>query len=306
MDNIKKISICIATYNRSEKLKKVVELLENQTMNKSYYEIIITDSYSTDGTKKVINELQNKYDNIIYKEDSKNVLAAKRNDGIKISNSDIIVFLDDDVFPRNDFVKAHYEANINNNDTFYCGQIRFDSDLVLKSNYYRFRDDQHLKDDSIDIDLPFNKIVVMNLSFRKSFIDEVGFVDERFVNYGSEDTEFGYRVVKKGYKLKYLNNAYAIHNESSSDIIEYSKKIALNSLYGKTVLNNINPNVLKELKQSRFDDINFINSFIFNNLFKKIIETYLIYTDKLKIFYSYILFKFYFYCVNYYTIKNNR
>ena len=293
------ISICIATYNRADKLKEIILLLENQTFDRSNYEIIVTDSYSNDNTKVVVQELTYKYNNIIYKDDCKNVLANKRNEGIKLAKSDIIVFLDDDVYPKENFIEAHYNANKSNVNVFYCGQIRFDSELVKKSNYYRFRDDQHLKDDCIGKDLSFNKIVVMNLSFKKDFIFKVGYVDERFINYGCEDTEFGYRVVKRGYKLRYLKDALAIHREDSRDIVEYSKKIAKNAVYGKKMLSEINPNALSELRQIKFDNKNFINFILFNDLFGKIAEFFLLISDKILFLYNYFLYKYYLYYINY-------
>lgn len=293
------ISICIATFNRASKLKDIILLLESQNFDRGNYEIIVTDSFSNDNTKTIMEELIKQYDNIIYKEDCKNILANKRNEGIKLSNSEIIVFLDDDVYPTNEFVRAHYEANIKNYDTFYCGQIRFDSELVNKSNYFKFRDDQHLKDNCIGKDLPFNKIVVMNLSFKKSFINKVGYVDERFINYGCEDTEFGYRVVNSGYKLRYLRDALAIHREDSRDIVEYSKKIAKNAMCGKKIINKINPNVLNTLVQIKFDNKNVINFILFNDLFGKIVEFYLLISDKISFLYNYYLFKYYLYYINY-------
>ena len=296
------ISICIATYNRAAKLKEIILLLENQTFDRSNYEIIVTDSYSNDNTKVIVQELTYKYNNIIYKEDCKNVLANKRNEGIKLAKSDIIVFLDDDVYPKENFIEAHYNANKCNVNVFYCGQIRFDSELVKKSNYYRFRDDQHLKDDSIDKDLSFNKIVVMNLSFKKDFIDKVGYVDERFINYGCEDTEFGYRVVHSGYKLRYLRDALAIHREDSRDIVEYSKKIDKNAIYGKTVLQQVNYKVLNELEQLKYDEINIKNTILFNWAFCAIVKFYLLVTDNISFAYCYILYKYYLFCVNYNSI----
>lgn len=296
----KKISVCIATYNRRKKLIDILLLLENQSMAISDYEIIITDSFSDDGTDVEVYNLQKKYNNIIYKRDCKNILANKRNEGIKLSNSNIILFMDDDVYPYDrNFIHNHYIANINNEKYFFCGQIRFDKNLVKEYNYYRFRDEQHLKNNSIGIDLPFNKIVVMNLSFKKEFINHVGYLDERFINYGCEDTEFGYRIVNSGFKLRYLENALAIHREDSKDIVEYSNKIAKNAIYGKKVLKEINEQVLNDLEHNRFDKKNIINTFFFNDFFGSFVKKYLIIFDKINLFYNYYLYKYFLYYINY-------
>ncbi len=294
------ISVLIATYNRCSNLINIIDLLENQTLPKNQFEIIVTDSFSSDGTKEAVNLKKLEYNNIVYKEDCENILANKRNQGIKLAKSRVVLFLDDDVYPYDKhFLKNHYKANLNNNDTFYCGQVRFDAQLVEKSNYFRFRDDQHLKNDSIGIDLPFNKIVVMNLSFKKEFISSVGYVDERFVNYGAEDTEFGYRIVKNGFKIRYLDDAIAIHRENSKDIVEYSRKIAKTAMYGKKTLREINENVLNELTQSKFDKKNIFNNFLFNDFLGNMVKIFLIGTDKIRILYNYYLYKYYLFYVNY-------
>lgn len=295
-----KLSVLIATYNRKDDLRNILEILENQSMPQDQYEIIITDSFSNDGTKEMVQELQNDYNNIIYIEDCKNILANKRNVGIKMAKGDTIVFLDDDVYPyKEDFLERHYKANINNCNTFFCGQVRFDPELVKKSNYYRFRDDQHLKDDSINKELKFNKIVVMNLSFKKEFINTVGYVDERFINYGCEDIEFGFRIFKKGFHLKYLSTAKAIHREKSNSILEYSKKIIKAKNSGQTVLYSICPEIQDYMFQSVFAKKCFVNLLLFNRFNLKLIEHFLLFTNSIKICYNYLLYKYYLYCVAY-------
>ena len=131
----------------------------------------------------------------------------------------------------------------------------------------------------------------MNLSFKKEFIEKLGYVDERFINYGCEDTEFGYRIVKNGYKLRYLKDALAIHREASKDIVEYGTKIAKNAMYGKKTLIEINHRVLDELIQSRFDRISIVNTMLFNSFCRKLVEKYLVLTDKIHIAYNYYLYK---------------
>lgn len=242
-----KVSICIATWLRKTKLKEIIELLEHQSLQRDLYEIIVIDSNSPDGTNALMEDFCKTYNNIKYIRDSKNILATKRNLGIENASGDIIVLMDDDVYPDQDFVLSHYTANENNKDTFYCGQIRFPYELCQKSNYYRFRDQQHLSVNDSNKVLAFNKIVAMNLSFKKEFIEQTGSFDERFVGYGCEDIEFGYRIIQNGYKLEYLEDALAIHMEDCADILEYGKKLYKSGLYGHRVLKTVCPMILDTL-----------------------------------------------------------
>lgn len=287
-----KISVCIATWNRKEMLCEIIEQLEHQTMKQDEYEIIVVDSNSSDGTYLEIRKLMLIYKNIVYIQDAPNILAAKRNIGIKFSRSEIIVFMDDDVYPNNNFLEAHYRANLENECTFYCGQIRFDPYKVKTSNYYRFRDEQHLGIKDVDYNLKFNQIVVMNLSFKKKFLRKTGFVNENFLGYGCEDMDFGYRVISSGFDIKYLPEAKCIHNEKSSDIIQYGVKLYKTGLYGERALRKYCFPAYKKLHGKTHDFLGLILSLPF---IKHMLSKYLLMSDSNPKLYNYYLYKAYLY-----------
>ena len=55
---MKKISIVIPTYNSALTIKKTLKSIFDQTYKN--FEVIIVDSYSTDGTKKIIKSFKKK------------------------------------------------------------------------------------------------------------------------------------------------------------------------------------------------------------------------------------------------------
>ncbi|MBP5460552.1 MAG: glycosyltransferase family 2 protein [Lachnospiraceae bacterium] len=220
MKSTLKVSVCISTWSRKSKLSKIIQRLEQQSFPRDLYEIVVIDSNSPDGTDRMVEEMNNVYGNIVYVKDTVNILAAKRNEGLAHSSGEIIIFIDDDVFPTHRFIEAHYKAYQNSENTFFCGQIRFPARLCRSSNYFRFRDEQHLKKRDEGKDLPYNRIVVMNLSGPRALFEQVGDFDERFIGYGGEDQEFGYRLCKKGYKLRYAGNALAFHLDDTEDIVD--------------------------------------------------------------------------------------
>ena len=304
----KRISICISTWCRKDYLREIIHLLQDQTIPQSDYEIIVCDSYSPDGTKEVMEELCKRYSNIRYLNTKKNVLAVKRNMGIRASESPIVVFMDDDVFPTNHFVEAHLSAHEDTDGVVFCGQIRFQQEWVKRSNYYRYRDDCHLgeKDRPIWDDLPFNKIVVMNLSFKKDeLLNKVGFVDERFIGYGGEDTEFGYRITKSGLKLVYLEKALAYHYEKSPSIVAFGEKIFRSGRDGARTLNDIDPNIVGATQLGLLDSStefgencrNIFKKKVFNLLVNKpmanLIAWVLVNTDNLRFCYNHQLYRYY-------------
>ena len=68
------LSICIPTYNRAKYLKKSIESVICQEEFKSgKVEIVISDNASTDGTEQVGKEYSDRYENIIYHRNEKNI-----------------------------------------------------------------------------------------------------------------------------------------------------------------------------------------------------------------------------------------
>ena len=297
-----KISVCIATWKRANKLREIMELLENQSIANEEYEIIVVDSNSPDNTEEVVLQFQLKYSNVTYVKDASNILASKRNVGVAKSKGDIIVFMDDDVYPSYGFIEAHLKANITPSKTFFCGQIRFPAEDVSRSNYYYFRDQQHLKDTDIGRLLPFNNIVVMNLSFRKEYYAATGGVNEAFIGYGCEDIDFGWRVIKAGFIIKYLPDALAIHREDSSTIKEYGNKLYKTGLYGNRILKEENLEVVKALTRS----YSFIGYYLSFAVFRKTIEYLLLKSDSDRKKYSYYLYKAYLYSRLYQGIRDQK
>lgn len=301
------ISVCIATWCRKENLEKIIMALEEQSLDQSTYEIIVCDSNSNDGTKDLMVDLMGQFSNIQYLNSDSNILAAKRNIGIKAATSPIVIFMDDDVFPVFNFIESHLNAHRSVTNTVYCGQVRFPETWVSASNYYKYRDKCHLGPShyAIHDSLPFNKIVVMNLSFKKNeIIDKVGLVCESFIGYGGEDIEFGYRICDNGMKLVYLPEALAYHHENSPSIISYGEKVYRASRDGGKILNEINPEILKNTKLVSFEiynnDLNLINKFkkwIFRIMINKYVANQiaklLVKTDGMRMFFVSFLYRYY-------------
>lgn len=88
-----KYSIIIPTYNDSEKIKRAVSSVMNQSFKG--WELIVVDDGSTDGTSKII-ELFLLDDRISYIKKINAGVAAARNTGYKKSKGEYIIFLDSD------------------------------------------------------------------------------------------------------------------------------------------------------------------------------------------------------------------
>jgi glycosyltransferase involved in cell wall biosynthesis len=95
---MKRISVIICTYNRSDYISKSLNSLAQQTLPVDQYEIIIVNNNSTDHTETLCNTFSQKYPdlNCFYFIEKQQGLSYARNRGIAESSVDILIFMDDD------------------------------------------------------------------------------------------------------------------------------------------------------------------------------------------------------------------
>jgi glycosyltransferase involved in cell wall biosynthesis len=304
------ISVAIATYNRADLLSKVLQAFAKQTLTPDRFELIICDSQSSDSTSFLIDKFkQENTDIALSYYHTQNILASKRNLGVKMASYEIVVFLDDDCIPMPDFLAEHLSQFALNQGvapkSVFCGEVRFPIEWVNKSNYYRYRNSLHFKGQA-GMRLPYNNIVVMNMSFlRSDFLNSVGGVNEGFVGYGSEDIDLGWRLVKSGYELV-SSRAAIIHNEPSANIFGYSKKLFHSSRDGARYLLECNQDAYQNLdwKYKLIDPTVKGSSFLVRFAQKAIsillssrvaanlVMKYLLVTDQLSLLYSPLLYRY--------------
>lgn len=102
-----KLSIIVCTYNRAEYIGKTLELLGNQSIDKSLYEVLIIDNNSTDSTPSICQQFISGSGGVNFKyfiEEQQGHTFA-RNRGITESNGEYIAFLDDDAWVNRDYCK---------------------------------------------------------------------------------------------------------------------------------------------------------------------------------------------------------
>ena len=240
-----RISVTIATYRRRALLEQVIRAVENQSVPRDQYEVIVCDSGSADGTSEMMAGFAAEFPNLRYVDLDVNTLAAKRNAGVRAARAALVVFLDDDAVPAPGFVAGHLAAHQGRERQFICGDVRFPQAWIEKSNYFRFRNSRHLGPARPEVDLehiPYHMIVVMNGSFRKDdILHQVGLVSEEFLRYGGEDYEFGYRVAKAGLSIRFAPDAQVEHYEHGGSIRQYMRKLYITSRDSLPVLYRLAP-----------------------------------------------------------------
>jgi len=201
------VSIVIPTYNRKPILKKCLQALENQILNKliGFYEIIVVDDGSTDGTAKWIKENQINLPHVVLYEQDHGGPALGRNLGVLKSKGDIIIFIDSDLVVVNKFLihhvnKLHKYWLKKNKKCFTYGSV------INTSNFQN-----PLSEDSKITDISFAYFATGNVAISKDLLLDIGLFDTSFSLYGWEDLELGERLKKIGVKLIKCSEAKGFH-----------------------------------------------------------------------------------------------
>ncbi len=89
------LSIVVCTYDRPEMLAGCLESLDRQTLDRSYYEIIVVDNLPGCATREVVDRLSPR-GNIRYEAEPQQGLSHARNRGWRVAAGCYVVYLDDD------------------------------------------------------------------------------------------------------------------------------------------------------------------------------------------------------------------
>lgn len=122
------VSVIIPVYNVEKFLRKCVESVLNQTLKN--IEILIINDGSTDGSQKVIEELEKKYPNKIKAYVKENGgLSSARNYALDMASSEYVTFLDSDDYLDKDYLeKLYFEAKKYDSDMVVSGQRKVAED----------------------------------------------------------------------------------------------------------------------------------------------------------------------------------
>jgi len=104
---VHKVSVIIPTLNRAELVAATIDRIENQTVSRDIYQVLVIDNASTDNTAEVLSQKSATYPNLRTFAQRKKGAAATRNIGIREADGEIVLFIDDDILAEPNLIEAH-------------------------------------------------------------------------------------------------------------------------------------------------------------------------------------------------------
>ncbi len=210
----------VASYNNQDTIAECLKSVLALDYPAGYVEVIVMDGVSKDGTVKIAQQYPVKVVSI-----QLNAPAAY-NYAQKIASHPVLGFIDSDAKVESEWLKklvphlgepqvAGVSGTIEtwNRENVWARSIGYE----LKNRYRR-------------LGKYTGRIATMNLLLKKSVIEEVGGWDEKLPS--QYDTDFGFRMASKGYKIAYEPAAVCYHYNRPTLKAYYRQQLQ----YGKNTL----------------------------------------------------------------------
>jgi GT2 family glycosyltransferase len=206
------LSIVLPTYNRLERLQRVLAALEEQDFPRGRFELIVVSDGSSDGTndylKNVATPLQLRP---IFQRNQG--VAAARNHGVYRARGPLILFIDDDVVPEARLLSEHWGSH-----------ARYEGDIVLlgpmltppgfaMSSWVLWEQAMLIKQYESMLNGRWQptarQFYTGNTSVAREHIVAAGGFDPAFRR--AEDVELAYRLADRGLRFIFNPNAIGYH-----------------------------------------------------------------------------------------------
>jgi glycosyltransferase involved in cell wall biosynthesis len=204
-----RISLIVPTHNRRALLERKLRALERELGD---FEIIVVADGCADGTLEFLQNFGTKL-NVQVLELPGLGAAAARNAGVRASSGQVLLFSDDDVIPRSGWVLAHANSHAQKN-VVAVGQLELPAQLRDGASF-------------LGPKALWWNATGANSSMSRALFDRAGGYDEAFREYGGEDPDLGFRLLKSGANFVFLDRAVAEHwDEGYADSLRKKARAA--------------------------------------------------------------------------------
>jgi GT2 family glycosyltransferase len=224
------ISVIIPNYNGQDLLKKNLPKVfaAVSSYKDGKVEIIVSDDKSTDNSVRILDDLRKKMFTLHPKTNFKVVQSEKNmgfsssiNHGVKNAGGDILVLLNTDVFPKDNFLNSILE-HFTDSDVFAVGcmdESTEEGKTILRGRGLGSWKRGFLVHCRGEVNKT-NTLWVGGGSgaFRKSIWEKLGGMDYLYDPFYWEDIDLSYRALKSGYKIIFEPKSVVVHEHEKGAI----------------------------------------------------------------------------------------
>ena len=212
------ISVVTPTFNRKEELAHLFNSMKKQTLDPKFFEMIISDDGSTDGTEEYVKNLENKFQfNLSYVSQENLGPGFARNNGVKNSKGELIVFIDSDCEADSNWLKIIFNAYKKNEFDAFGGPDEARDNFLPIQIAINFSMTSFLTTGGIR---GHNKNMISkffprshNMGVKKTLFEKIGGFGA--LRHG-QDIELSNRIINEQAVVKLLDNAIVYHRRRTT------------------------------------------------------------------------------------------
>jgi glycosyltransferase involved in cell wall biosynthesis len=215
-NHLTKVSVVIPTFNHADFLRTAIQSVMDQTY--ANWELIIVNNFSTDNTIEVVAEFNDPRIQLInYR--NHGVIAASRNEGVRLATGSVVAFLDSDDhwFPHK--LAKCVELIDQGNDVVCHGENWSSEGLPIRAVYYGPAKNSTPK----KLLFRGNCISTSATIVRASVLNEVGGFSENSEFITAEDYELWIKLAKATGKFYFIHEILGVfrrHDQSASSAVK--------------------------------------------------------------------------------------
>lgn len=212
--NLLSVSIVIPSYNRCDRLEKMILHIAQQEYPSNLVELVICLDGCTDDSSRMLHNLQTNYPiALVVLEQPQSGPAAARNRAIRAAKNDLIVFLDDDVFPVPELLQHHVKHHLTNSNLVVIAPMQPPIDFE-RPFWVKWEEEMLEKQYRAMLKGEFEptsrQFYTGNTSIRREELLKLGdLFDENFKR--AEDIELAHRLADKGFEFYFEPAAIGYH-----------------------------------------------------------------------------------------------
>ena len=203
-------SVVVATYNRSRSLALLLEGLAKQTVPRDDFEVVVVDDGSAEDVTPVVSRFEQAISVTLLRQKNSGVAVARQR-GVERTSGRIIVFLDDDMRVREDFVAQHLAIHEGHDDRVVLGRLLAPAgeQISLFERSHAYRLDRLAELWTAPGSVSGHNVYTGNMSLPRELFFRAGGFDEAF--FIIEDTELGVRLQAIGAQFFFAPLAASEH-----------------------------------------------------------------------------------------------
>lgn len=227
------VTVIIPTFNRGDVLLEALSELARVDYPADRWEAIVVDDGSTDDTESAVRSwIEESQAPVRYIRQKNSGPAAARNRGAAEAKSGILIFIDNDIMVKPDFIRAHLETLDANPGCWVVGRIVHPSRMLV-TPFGRYRNsvwesfhESHPSKDVTETD----GMTAANVSMPASDFNRLGGFDEDFTIASSEDWDLGMRARQTGIRVLYNPQIKVLHNDWAVSLDRFCHRQKLYSI----------------------------------------------------------------------------